>query len=110
VNRPAVTPLEKGTTVDEGGTTTVEAHTAAQLVDTICGLLPQVLRREMPAVSRDTTLMEDLAMSSTTGLELMLEIEEHLEIEISVEDLDRSDFATVGSLADYVAANILPEA
>jgi acyl carrier protein len=101
---------QKGITVPDAGTTTAEAHTAARLVDTICELLPRVLRREMPAVSRDTTLMEDLAMSSTTGLELMLELEEHLEIEISVEDLDRSDFATVGSLADYVAANILPEA
>jgi acyl carrier protein len=46
-------------------------------------------------------------MSSTTGLELMLELEESLGIEISVEELDRDDFATVSSLAGYVAANII---
>ena len=55
----------------------------------------------------EATLMDDLGMSSTTGLELMLELEESLDIEISVEDLDRSHFATVSSLADYVAANIV---
>jgi acyl carrier protein len=101
-------PIEKGSTTVLDVENTVDAQ--QRLVDTICALLPRVLRREMPAVSRDTTLMEDLAMSSTTGLELMLELEEELEIEISVEDLDRKDFATVGSFADYVAANILPEA
>lgn len=79
------------------------------LVDSICALLPRVLRREMPALSPSTALMEDLAMSSTTGLELMLELEERLEIEISVEDLDRSHFATVSTLADYVAANIVAQ-
>jgi acyl carrier protein len=95
-----VTRIVKETTVDQ----------AESLVGSICALLPRVLRRDMPHVTRDTTLMEDLAMSSTTGLELMLELEEELEIEISVEDLDRTHFATVGTLADYVAANILPEA
>jgi acyl carrier protein len=79
------------------------------LVDSICALLPRVLRREMPALSPSTALMEDLAMSSTTGLELMLELEESLAIEISVENLDRGHFATVSTLADYVAANIVAE-
>ncbi|MFC7484529.1 hypothetical protein ACFQX7_37145 [Luedemannella flava] len=37
----------------------------------------------------------------------MLELEELLEIEISVEDLDRDHFATVATLADYVVANVL---
>jgi acyl carrier protein len=81
-----------------------------RLVDDICALLPRVLKREVDGASASTALMEDLAMSSTTGLELMLELEESLEIEISVEDLGRESFATVGTLADYVAANILPEA
>jgi acyl carrier protein len=80
-----------------------------QLVGDICALLPKVLRRDVPGASQSTALMADLAMSSTTALELMLELEESLEIEISVEDLDRDDFATVGSLATYVAANLLPQ-
>ena len=38
-----------------------------------------------------------------------VELEESLQVEISVEDLDREDFNTVGTLADYVARNVLPE-
>lgn len=81
-----------------------------QLVDSICALLPHVLKREVTGATADTTLMEALGMSSTTGLELVLELEERLELEISVEELGRSDFGTVGTLADYVAGNLLPDA
>ena len=81
-----------------------------QLVESICALLPHVLKREVTGATADTTLMEALGMSSTTGLELVLELEERLELEISVEDLGRDDFGTVGSLADYVAGNLIPEA
>lgn len=81
-----------------------------QLVDSIRELLPRVLRREVTGVTEDTALMEALGLSSTTGLELVLELEERLELEISVEDLGRDDFGTVGSLADYVAGNLLTDA
>ena len=80
-----------------------------QVVETLLDLLPKVLKREIPGVSEDTTLMDALGISSTTGLELILELEDRLEREISVEDLDRAHFETVGSLAGYVAGNLLPE-
>jgi acyl carrier protein len=60
-----------------------------QVVDSICALLPQVLKRKVIGASADTTLMEALGMSSTSALELILELEERLELEISVEDLGR---------------------
>jgi acyl carrier protein len=81
----------------------------AQVLDGICALLPAVLKREVPDPGEQTALMDDLGMSSTTALELILELEERLEREISVEDLDRDHFATAGTLSDYVAANLLPE-
>jgi acyl carrier protein len=74
----------------------------------ICGLLPTVLKREVPDAGEHTALMQDLGMSSTTALELILELEEQLELEISVEELDRDHFTTVGTLSDYVAANLVP--
>ncbi|OLB80368.1 MAG: phosphopantetheine-binding protein [Actinobacteria bacterium 13_2_20CM_2_71_6] len=89
-------------------TTHVDPALRERVVDSICGLLPRVLKRDVP-VAEDTTLMDDLGMSSTTALELMLELEESLEVEISVEDLDRDDFTTVGTLADYVSRNLLTE-
>jgi acyl carrier protein len=81
-----------------------------RLVDSIRELLPQVLGREVAGVTADTALMDALGLSSTTGLELVLELEERLELEISVEELGRDDFGTVGSLAEYVAGNLLTEA
>ncbi|MFC1415666.1 phosphopantetheine-binding protein [Streptacidiphilus cavernicola] len=90
--------------------TAIDPALRDRLVDSICGLLPHVLKREVTGATADTTLMEALGMSSTTGLELVLELEERLELEISVEDLGRDDFGTVGTLADYVAGNLLPEA
>lgn len=80
-----------------------------RVVDSICTLLPRVLKREVSGAGETTTLMEDLGMSSTTALELVLELEEVLEREISVEDMDREDFNTVGTLADYISGNLLPE-
>jgi acyl carrier protein len=80
-----------------------------QIVSRIGDLLPRVLKREVTDVSEDANLMHDLGMSSTTALELVLELEEALEREISVEDMGREDFDTVGTLATYIAGNLLPE-
>lgn len=80
-----------------------------RVVDEICALLPRVLKREVSGATADTTLMEALGLSSTAALELVLELEERLEREISVEELGRDDFATIGTLAGYIAANLLPE-
>jgi acyl carrier protein len=78
------------------------------VVDSIRVLLPRVLRRDVPAAGEDTKLMEDLGLSSSTTLELMLELEESLDIQIDVEDIDQEDFATVGTLAEFVAGHLLP--
>jgi acyl carrier protein len=90
-------------------TATIDPALREHVVTTICDLLPRVLKREVPDASEGTTLMDDLGMSSTTGLELVLELEDRLEREISVEDLGRDDFETVGTLATYVAGNLLEE-
>ena len=80
-----------------------------QVIDEICALLPRVLKREVAGATADTTLMEALGLSSTAALELVLELEERLEREISIEDMGRDDFATIGTLAGYIAANQMPE-
>jgi acyl carrier protein len=87
----------------------VDAELRERVVEHIRDLLPRVLKREVGDVSEDLALVEDLGVSSTSALELMLELEESLQVEISVEDLDREDFTTVGTLADYVARNVLPQ-
>lgn len=80
-----------------------------RVVEHICGVLPKVLKRERVEASADSTLMESLGMGSTSALELVLELEEAMGREISIEDLGREHFRTVGTLAEYVSGNLLPE-
>ncbi|NUR26293.1 MAG: phosphopantetheine-binding protein [Catenulispora sp.] len=87
----------------------VDPQFRERVVDTVCILLPDVLKRSVDGAGEATTLMEDLGMSSTGALEIVLLLEENLEIEISVEDLGREHFETVGTLADYVAGNVIDE-
>jgi acyl carrier protein len=39
----------------------------------------------------------------------MLELEDALEIQINVEDIDRDDFRTIGTLATFVAGHLFLE-
>ena len=87
----------------------VDGDRQDRVVAAIRDLLPRVLKRDLDGVTPDTALMDDLGMSSTSALELMLELEEALLVEISVEDLERDDFETVGSLAAYVVRNLPSE-
>jgi acyl carrier protein len=79
-----------------------------RVTESICELLPDILRQEIAGLCADTELLAALGLTSTTALEVILRVEERLGLEISVEDLEREDFATVGTLADYIAANLLP--
>ncbi|WP_020519777.1 phosphopantetheine-binding protein [Catelliglobosispora koreensis] len=87
----------------------VDPALRSQVVEHIFTLLPRVLKREVSTPTEEMNLMHDLGMSSTTALELVLELEEVLEREISVEDMNREDFDTVGTLATYVAGNLIEE-
>jgi acyl carrier protein len=93
----------------DGAVATIDPAFRERIVGTVCELLPDVLKREVSGAGEATTLMEDLGMSSTGALEIVLMLEESLEIEISVEDLGREHFETVGTLADYVAGNVIPD-
>lgn len=81
--------------------------TRERVVDSIRAMLPRVLREGVAPVTEDTRLMEDLGLSSSSTMELLLELEGDLDIQIDVEDVDRSDFASVGSLADYIAGHTM---
>jgi acyl carrier protein len=81
----------------------------ASLVRTTCALLPAFLGRELPGLSADSELLNALGLTSTAALELILRLEMTLGREVEVDEIDEADFATVGSLARYVAANLLEE-
>jgi acyl carrier protein len=87
-------------------TTSIDEDLRRRAVDTLCALLPKVLGREMPDVSEQTRLME-LELSSSSTLELMLELEETLDIQVDVEDFDREHLESIGTLATYIAGHSL---
>lgn len=80
-----------------------------QIIESIYPLLPRVLQREVPEASETTRLMEDLALTSSTTLELLLELEEVLDIQINVEDISEGDVTNLGALADYIASHLITD-
>lgn len=80
-----------------------------RVVDAMATLLPQVLKREVPAAEEGTRLFDELGLSSASTLELLLELEEVLEIQIDVEDIDQGDLETIGTLAGFVAEHAITD-
>jgi acyl carrier protein len=78
-----------------------------RVVDTMTTVLDRLLDRPEP-VTEGMRLMEELGLSSTLGLELMLEVEDQLEILIDVEQMDQDQMKTVGDLATFVASHSRP--
>ena len=87
--------------------TGVDPEFRQQVADTMTTTLARLLDRPEP-VTEDMRLMDELGLSSTLALELLLECEEQLEIFIDVEQMDQDQMKTVGDLAAFVAGNSRP--
>jgi acyl carrier protein len=74
---------------------------------TMTTVLTRLLERAEP-VTEDMRLMEELGLSSTLGLELLLELEDQLLILIDVELMNTDQIATVGDMATFVAGHSKP--
>lgn len=72
------------------------------VIDGIKRALTDVLQREMPVLTEDVRLFDDLNMDSTTALELLMTLEDTIGVEIDAENLSMDDFQTIGTLADYL--------
>jgi acyl carrier protein len=78
-----------------------------KVVDTMTTVLAQLLDRSDP-VTEHSKLMDEIGLSSTLGLELLLRVEDELMILIDVELMDQDQMHTVGDLATFVAGNSRP--
>ena len=85
----------------------VDAEFRRQVVDTMTTTLTRLLDRPEP-VTEDMRLMEELGLSSTFALELLLECEDQLEILIDVEQMDQDQMITLADLATFVAGHSQP--
>jgi acyl carrier protein len=68
--------------------------------------LEAVLNREVGELTPDTRLFEDLALDSTSVLELLLSLEDTVGLVIDPDELDADVFRSFGSLSDYVTAQL----
>jgi len=85
----------------------LDAEFRQQVVDAMTTVLARLLDRSEP-VTEDMRLMEEVGLSSTFGLELLLELEDQLLILIDVELMDTDQVTTVGDLATFVAGHSRP--
>lgn len=77
-----------------------------EVVEAVKAALAEVLQRAMPDVGEETRLFEDLHLDSTSVLEMLMALEDLVGLTVDPEDLQANDFRTVGSLADYVLAQL----
>ncbi|WP_433271692.1 acyl carrier protein [Actinosynnema sp. CS-041913] len=68
--------------------------------------LSAVLKRDLVDFTEQTRLFEDLALDSTSVIELLMGLEDLIGLEVDPDDLEPEVFATVGSLADYIDARV----
>jgi len=77
-----------------------------RVLESLGVVLPKLLASEAVIELSESTLLDgDLGLTSAATLTLMLELEESLEIQIDVEEIEPSDLASVGALADYIACH-----
>ena len=75
-----------------------------ETIDHVRIALTTVLNREVGEMSEDTRLFEDLALDSTSVIELLMGLEDTIDLEIDPDELEPEVFRTVGSLTDYIQA------
>lgn len=64
--------------------------------------LEAVLNREVGELVPETRLFEDLALDSTSVLELLMSLEDTIGLEIDPDELSADVFRSFGSLSEYV--------
>jgi acyl carrier protein len=88
-----------------------ESALRKRVVETIYVVLPKVLSLDTTdaaaKLSESTNLMDDLGMTSTVTMELILELEDALEIQIDVEEMEPADLASISVLTDYVVGHMV---
>ena len=85
----------------------LDAEFRQRVVVVMTTVLARLLDRPEP-VTEDMRLMDEVGLSSTFGLELLLELEDQLMILVDVELMDQDRMKTVGDLATFVAGHSRP--
>ncbi|MFF4399825.1 acyl carrier protein [Streptomyces sp. NPDC001480] len=85
-------------------TAVVDATERARYVDAVRKALTEVLNKDVSEAAESVRLFDELGLDSSSALELLITVEEILDVQFDADDLEMTHFETVGSLADFVAA------
>jgi acyl carrier protein len=85
----------------------VDGEFRQRVIVVMTTVLARLLDHPEP-VTEDMRLMDEVGLSSTFGLELLLELEDQLMILVDVELMDQDRMKTVGDLATFVAGHSRP--
>ena len=85
----------------------VDSALRDRVVQAMTTVLKRLVERDEP-ITEDMHMADELGVSSSLGLELLLEVEEQLGIQIDVERMRPDELLTVGQLATFIAANSRP--
>lgn len=85
-------------------TAVVDTAERARFVDAVRKGLSEVLNKDVSGADEGVRLFDELGLDSSSALELLITIEEILDVQFDAEELEMTHFETVGSLADFVAA------
>jgi acyl carrier protein len=72
--------------------------------DVILGLISEQMNKPLEELKPEKNFIEDLNCDSLDAVELIMVLEEEFDIEIS--DDDAENLTTVGSVIDYIDANV----
>jgi acyl carrier protein len=86
-----------------GQDTVIDTDRRQRVLDSLAALLNRILQQDWP-LTEDTQLIDELGLSSSVALYLLLELEEEFDVHIPVEGLYEADVKTVGDLTDYIVA------
>jgi acyl carrier protein len=78
--------------------------TRSEILEHLRTALSSVLNREVEELRPEQRLFEDLALDSTSVIELLMSLEDTVGLEIDPDELVPEVFESVGSLTDYIEA------
>lgn len=76
------------------------------LVAAITEALAEVLKHDLPDLTEQTRLFEDLHLDSTSILELLMALEDRIGLEVDPESLNMDDFTSIGTLTGYLSGQL----
>ncbi|MFJ6215757.1 phosphopantetheine-binding protein [Streptomyces sp. NPDC092296] len=88
--------------------TETSTHTPdrAEVIGVIGRSLVVVLGDGLPALTEESRLFDQVGLDSNGVFELLMELEEALGIELDTDNLEMRHFESLGSLADFLLAEM----